>query len=65
MLILWQELHQERKLKSYLKKEIMKCLRSKIPAEHILAQILKDKQKIDEKYVKMKLEIWGFKQYQK
>ena len=34
------------------KKEIMKCLRSKVPAEHILAQILKDKQKVDEKVCK-------------
>ncbi|ADC69521.1 TOPRIM domain protein [Methanocaldococcus sp. FS406-22] len=34
------------------KKEIMKCLRSKVPAEHILAQILKDKQKIEEKVCK-------------
>ena len=33
------------------KKEIIKCLRSKVPAEHILAQILKDKQKNDEKVV--------------
>ena len=33
------------------KKEIIKCLRSKVPAEHILAQILKDKQKNDEKIV--------------
>jgi len=33
------------------KKEIMKCLRSKVPAEHILSQILKDKQKVDEKIV--------------
>jgi len=42
------------------KKEIMKCLRSKIPAEHIRIN-----KKLMKKYVKMKLEIWGFKQYQK
>lgn len=41
------------------KKEIMKCLRSKIPAEHILAQILKDKQKIDEKVCKDEIRNMG------
>jgi DNA primase len=29
------------------KKEIMKCLRSKVPAEHVLTQVLKDRQKND------------------
>ncbi|ACV24917.1 DNA primase DnaG [Methanocaldococcus fervens] len=34
------------------KKEIMKCLRSKVPAEHILAQILKEKQKVEVNEIK-------------
>ncbi|MEO2117481.1 MAG: DNA primase DnaG [Methanocaldococcus sp.] len=40
-----------REVEELSKKEIMKCLRSKVPAEHILAQILKDRQKVDEKII--------------
>ena len=39
------------------KKEIIKCLRSKVPAEHILVQILKDRQKNDEKVVGIKNDV--------
>ncbi|XRO77519.1 DNA primase DnaG [Methanocaldococcus sp. 10A] len=42
---------QGKEVEELSKKEIMKCLRSKIPAEHILSQILKDKQKVDEKII--------------
>ncbi|XRO75945.1 DNA primase DnaG [Methanocaldococcus sp. 28A] len=42
---------QGKEVEELSKKEIIKCLRSKIPAEHILSQILKDKQKVDEKII--------------
>ncbi len=40
-----------REVEELSKKEIMKCLRSKVPTEHILTQILKDRQKVDEKTI--------------
>ncbi len=46
-----------REVEELSKKEIMKCLRSKIPVEHIIPQILKDKQKVMDEKITCKDEI--------